>query len=285
MSTKSAFEAARRTFWFNRPSLWKDATLNDLVRRDVMAAEAAGHQWDPEEVALPSRLEFREDFDGGMVIDPDRPKWYIAAVTQTATPEAQELRRRVLPAMVVAYNREQAGEVVSEKCAWPGCDNLAPCRSGNFGNQLVCSEHFTITNGIAPPCALCRKPWPHEHAPEQLVEWETKGGARGEEPEPAHPVADGDPTLRDTILREREKAKGEPSWQSALAWADNGDPVADHKLYCSALYRAEIDRRWKKEPRLRERIQAALIVIRRNRPSSAQPLLDDLECILTGKES
>lgn len=35
------------------------------------------------------------------------------------------------------------------RCAWPKCNNDALCRSGNFGDQLVCEEHFRITNGSA----------------------------------------------------------------------------------------------------------------------------------------
>jgi len=37
-----------------------------------------------------------------------------------------------------------------ERCEWPGCDAVALCRSGNFGDKLVCREHFTLTNGRAP---------------------------------------------------------------------------------------------------------------------------------------
>lgn len=44
-------------------------------------------------------------------------------------------------------NKKQ--EVKSEKsvCQWPGCDNEALCRSGNFDDKLVCSDHFDLTNG------------------------------------------------------------------------------------------------------------------------------------------
>jgi hypothetical protein len=34
-----------------------------------------------------------------------------------------------------------------DTCTWPGCSSPALCQSGNFGNQLVCGEHFLITNG------------------------------------------------------------------------------------------------------------------------------------------
>jgi len=37
--------------------------------------------------------------------------------------------------------------VVEELCDWPGCINPALCSSGNAGGALVCSEHFSITNG------------------------------------------------------------------------------------------------------------------------------------------
>jgi hypothetical protein len=33
------------------------------------------------------------------------------------------------------------------QCTWPGCTNNALRQSGNFGNQLVCSKHFKVTNG------------------------------------------------------------------------------------------------------------------------------------------
>lgn len=32
-------------------------------------------------------------------------------------------------------------------CEWHNCSNEALCRSGNFGNKLVCATHFAITNG------------------------------------------------------------------------------------------------------------------------------------------
>ena len=34
-------------------------------------------------------------------------------------------------------------------CEWLGCTAPALCQSGNFGNRLVCRDHFQITNG--PP--------------------------------------------------------------------------------------------------------------------------------------
>lgn len=36
-----------------------------------------------------------------------------------------------------------------DRCEWPGCDKPALCSSGNYGNKLVCAEHFEITNGVA----------------------------------------------------------------------------------------------------------------------------------------
>lgn len=34
-----------------------------------------------------------------------------------------------------------------EKCEWPGCDELALCQSGNLAGLLVCSGHFSVSNG------------------------------------------------------------------------------------------------------------------------------------------
>lgn len=34
-------------------------------------------------------------------------------------------------------------------CQWPDCDRLGFVTSGNFGNRVVCREHFVITNGDA----------------------------------------------------------------------------------------------------------------------------------------
>jgi len=48
-----------------------------------------------------------------------------------------------LKGIEIAYG--PAGD--DERCTWPGCDRPGLCRSGNFGNQIVCSEHFTRTNG------------------------------------------------------------------------------------------------------------------------------------------
>lgn len=39
-----------------------------------------------------------------------------------------------------------------ETCEWPDCHQPALCQSGNFGNRLVCREHFQITNAaLSPP--------------------------------------------------------------------------------------------------------------------------------------
>lgn len=32
-------------------------------------------------------------------------------------------------------------------CEWPGCSAPALCQSGNFGNKLVCRDHFKVANG------------------------------------------------------------------------------------------------------------------------------------------
>lgn len=44
---------------------------------------------------------------------------------------------------------EETTDVRSETavCEWPGCKQEALCQSGNFGNKLVCDEHFKLTNG------------------------------------------------------------------------------------------------------------------------------------------
>lgn len=38
--------------------------------------------------------------------------------------------------------------MTDELCEWPSCSTKALCRSGNYGDRLVCAHHFTITNGI-----------------------------------------------------------------------------------------------------------------------------------------
>lgn len=50
-------------------------------------------------------------------------------------------------------DREQARQELAkpDRCNWPGCDEPGLCRSGNFGNLVVCAEHFHYTNGTAPP--------------------------------------------------------------------------------------------------------------------------------------
>lgn len=35
-------------------------------------------------------------------------------------------------------------------CQWPGCSSPALCRSGNWGDRLVCRAHFEQTNGGGP---------------------------------------------------------------------------------------------------------------------------------------
>jgi hypothetical protein len=40
-------------------------------------------------------------------------------------------------------------ETASNLCSWPRCASEAVCRSGNFGDQLVCSVHLQVTNGTA----------------------------------------------------------------------------------------------------------------------------------------
>lgn len=37
--------------------------------------------------------------------------------------------------------------MIYQRCEWPGCAQDALCQSGNFGNKLVCADHFQITNG------------------------------------------------------------------------------------------------------------------------------------------
>lgn len=50
--------------------------------------------------------------------------------------------------MTVVTSIEQAilGAAI-DTCEWFACDGVALCRSGNWGDRLVCEEHFTITNG------------------------------------------------------------------------------------------------------------------------------------------
>ena len=49
--------------------------------------------------------------------------------------------------------REQARRELAkpDRCNWPGCDEPGLCQSGNFGNLVVCAEHFHYTNGAARP--------------------------------------------------------------------------------------------------------------------------------------
>lgn len=53
------------------------------------------------------------------------------------------------------------------KCEWPGCDADALCRSGNFGDKLVCREHFQRTNGHSSAGQQCRVVCMHN--PERAV--------------------------------------------------------------------------------------------------------------------
>lgn len=59
-----------------------------------------------------------------------------------------DLAAVVVNCMFAMYYQEWTkGYDSSQLCQWPGCTSVALCESGNFGNKLVCPEHFKITNG------------------------------------------------------------------------------------------------------------------------------------------
>lgn len=58
--------------------------------------------------------------------------------------EVAELRKRVVHGWGASLTPG-----ADQRCTWPRCANAALCRSGNFGDQPVCADHFAITNGPA----------------------------------------------------------------------------------------------------------------------------------------
>lgn len=70
--------------------------------------------------------------------------------------EASERLVSSLSSRVAELEKELAGRELAkpDRCNWPGCDEPGLCQSGNFGNLVVCAEHFRYTNGTARP-AFC----------------------------------------------------------------------------------------------------------------------------------
>jgi len=90
--------------------------------------------------------------EGGRPLEEkDRPRFTLAELTEAcdlaAERGAQNEREGRLPAAADAGRPAPEGGRPPETCEWPNCQQPALCRSGNFGDRLVCRVHFQITNG------------------------------------------------------------------------------------------------------------------------------------------
>lgn len=266
----------------------EEARPEDVAERIVATLEA-NREWDPEEPELPDHLILYDKIDPIIISTPDKRPWWpnVALQEYEGEPKKRALIVTLLAAMVAAYNREREEERMEaevgpildegiprlldmeiakevEKGVQARAEEMAD-RWQRATEELVQGERsrcahillairavFAAAMGSSPSARIFVRELEtaiHKiNSGESLVRAWT-GADDLPDPEPA------DAPLRDTILREREKANGQ-EWEPSLAWCNRDDDGWPWQIFCSSRYRDEIDRRWQEEPRLRELLDA-----------------------------
>jgi hypothetical protein len=113
-------------------------------------------------------------------------------------------------------------------CAWPGCHQPALCSSGNFGGQLVCSDHFKITNGTPATAATAAETEPRDdnaHRAHRTI-----------------PLAVPRAPLSDAELRELAEQTALRVVQCDPLWGQFEGPLEDQIRVVEAAFRAVLAR-------------------------------------------
>lgn len=301
---KSEFLKERREFilrqWGTAPRKDADAAIEGALRVAVNHAEAAGVEWDPEEPELPRRLIAYRSIDCGPLFN-----WHIGKDEDAGWKDTAE-QGRAYEAAVAAYNREQEEEAfdaehgaefsaaVEEVCRGEvdalvakkvqgerdRCERLVFALKTHYSAADVFDGRTPVRDLIEQYRLAIEQGTTHEQdLPPIESAW--TGADDLPNPEPSGACTEPAPEWPETLSVD---------WRLCGALGEMPmlyPPMGrfwPHRERMGLAYQ-EAARRWEAEPELRARIDRAMALARGSRGPTFGRVMDQVERILTGKES